>query len=115
MRRSNRHPQNSPPNARDPFGPQPDGRFYYAFEAFEQRLAILRRLIRGSDALILVVGDRGSGKTTLLQRILDTTDHPWKPCRVQTAASAAAGRLSRLRPKTGPTAFLLQKPGGPSC
>ena len=97
---------------RDPFHPEPDKRFYYAFEAFEQRLAILRRLIQGADALMLVVGERGSGKTTLLQRFLATTEIPWKPCRVQTSGSMAVGRLSRIKQRGHPTAFLLQHPGG---
>jgi DamX protein len=111
MRRSTSHRKSTSRNPLDPFGSEPDKRFYYAFEAFEQRLAILRRLIQGSDALILVVGEKGSGKTTLLQRILATTDLPWKPCRVQTAGNAAVGRFSRLKQKANPAAFLLQDPG----
>ena len=95
----------------DPFGPKPDKRYYYAFEAFEQRIAVLRRLLQGADALMLVIGERGSGKTTMLQRILNTIDAASKPCRVQTAASSAIGRLSRLRQRAHPTAFLLQMPG----
>ena len=112
MRRSTSHQKRTSRNPLDPFGSDPDKRFYYAFEAFEQRLAILRRLIQGSDALILVVGEKGSGKTTLLQRVLATTDQPWKPCRVQTAASEAVGRLSRLKSKSSPAAFLLKHPSG---
>jgi general secretion pathway protein A len=112
MRRSTNHRKNSSAVALDPFRPEPDKRFYYAFEAFEQRLAILRRLIQGSDALILVVGEEGSGKSTLLQRILVTTDKPWKPCRVQTAGSAAVGKLSRRKQAGHPSAFLLQNPDG---
>lgn len=94
----------------DPFDPQPDKRFYYAFEAFEQRLAVLRRLLKGTDALILVTGEQGSGKTTLLQRLLATADLPFKPCRVQTAGSPAVGRLPRLKQGGPPTAFLLKDP-----
>ncbi len=112
MRRSTSHRKRTSQNLLDPFSSDPDKRFYYAFEAFEQRLAILRRLIQGSDALILVVGEKGSGKTTLLQRVLATTDQPWKPCRVQTAASEGVGRLSRLKPKSSPAAFLLKDPSG---
>ncbi|KPJ76895.1 MAG: hypothetical protein AMJ54_09905 [Deltaproteobacteria bacterium SG8_13] len=111
MRRSNSHRKKTSRIPIDPFHPEPDKRFYYAFEAFEQRLAILRRLIQGSDALIFVIGERGSGKSTLLQRILATTDLPWKPCRVQTAKSAAGGRRPRLKQKGSPAAFLLQDPG----
>ena len=110
MKRSNSHHQTTSRIHKDPFGPEPDERFYYAFEAFEQRLAILRRLLQGSDALIVVIGEPGSGKTTMLQRILATTDKPWKPCRVQTAASMAVSRLARLKHKGSPTAFLLQDP-----
>jgi DamX protein len=112
MRRSTSQRKSISRKQLDPFGSDPDKRFYYAFEAFEQRLAILRRLIQGSDALILVVGEKGSGKTTLLQRVLDTTDRHWKPCRVQTAASEAVGRLSRLKQKSKPAAFLLKDPSG---
>lgn len=110
MSRSNNHRKEASRIFLDPFGPKPDKRFYYAFEAFEQRLAILRRLIQGTDALILVVGERGSGKSTLLQRVLVTTDKPWKPCRVQTAANMAVGRLSRLKQRGNPAAFLLKDP-----
>ena len=112
MRRSTSHRKRTSRSPLDPFGSDPDKRFYYAFEAFEQRLAILRRLIQGTDALILVVGEKGSGKTTLLQRVLATTDQPWKPCRVQTSASETVGRLSRLKPKSSPAAFLLKDPSG---
>ncbi len=111
MKRSNSHHKTISRIHIDPFGPEPDERFYYAFEAFEQRLAILRRLLQGADALIVVIGEAGSGKTTMLQRILATTDKPWKPVRVQTAASMAVSRLARLKKSGNPAAFLLQDPG----
>ena len=112
MKRSLSRPKTASQGSPDPFGREADSRFYYAFEAFEQRLVLLRRLIDGADALILVIGERGSGKTTLLNRFLSTTDKPWKSCRVQTAVSAAVGSLSRLKQRGHPSAFLLQAPGG---
>jgi type II secretory pathway predicted ATPase ExeA len=54
---------------------------YFAFEALEQRLRMLCRLIAGQDTLILVIGERGSGKSTLLARFLSTCRLAWKDCR----------------------------------
>ena len=63
---------------RDPFAPEPDAKFYYPFESFEQRLQVLNHLVQGTDLLVLVIGESGSGKTTLLHRYLVTTDENWK-------------------------------------
>ena len=63
---------------RDPFAPEPDARFYYPFESFEQRLQLLNHLVQGTDLLVLVIGESGCGKTTLLHRYLVTTDESWK-------------------------------------
>ena len=63
---------------RDPFAPEPDAKFYYPFESFEQRLQVLKHLVQGTDLLVLVIGESGSGKTTLLHRYLVTTDENWK-------------------------------------
>ena len=63
---------------RDPFAPEPDARFYYPFESFEQRLQLLNHLVQGTDLLVLVVGESGCGKTTLLHRYLVKTDENWK-------------------------------------
>ena len=50
---------------RDPFAPEPDAKFYYPFDSFEQRLQVLNHLVQGMDLLVLVIGESGSGKTTL--------------------------------------------------
>ena len=63
---------------KDPFAPEPDAKFYYPFDSFEQRLQVLNHLVQGTDLLVLVVGESGSGKTTLLHRYLVTTDENWK-------------------------------------
>ena len=63
---------------RDPFAPEPDARFYYPFESFEQRLQLLNHLVQGTDLLVLVIGESGCGKTTLLHRYLVKTDESWK-------------------------------------
>jgi len=63
---------------KDPFAPEPDAKFYYPFDSFEQRLQVLRHLVQGTDLLVLVVGESGSGKTTLLHRYLVKTDENWK-------------------------------------
>ena len=68
---------------RDPFAPEPDAKFFYPFESFEQRLQVLNHLVQGMDLLVLIIGESGSGKTTLLHRYLVVTDVPWKAGRVQ--------------------------------
>ena len=67
---------------RDPFAPEPDAKFYYPFDSFEQRLQLLRHLVRGTDLLVLVIGEAGSGKTTLLHRYLVRSDETWKADRI---------------------------------
>ena len=57
--------------------------FYFAYDAFEQRLALLRRLLKSSEGLILVIGDKGSGKTTLLHRFVHSAKIPWKTYRIR--------------------------------
>ena len=68
---------------RDPFAPEPDAKFYYPFDSFEQRLQVLNHLVQGTDLLVLVIGESGSGKTILLHRYLVTADVRWKTDRVQ--------------------------------
>lgn len=67
---------------RDPFAPEPDAKFYYPFDSFEQRLQLLNYLVQGTDLLVLVIGETGCGKTTLLHRYLVTSDETWKADRI---------------------------------
>jgi len=99
----------------DPFSPEPDQdqRFYYAFEAFEQRLTLLKRLVRGKDVLILVIGELGSGKTTLLNRYLASADAAWRPCRVRTPSTADPKRRQLLKNLNNHPAYLLKDAGDP--
>jgi DamX protein len=75
---------------RDPFAADRDLFFYYAADAFEQRVALLKRLQEGSDVLILVLGESGSGKTTLLKRFLDSLDAPWRTGRIRARTKPSA-------------------------
>ena len=67
---------------RDPFALEPDAKFYYPFNSFEQRLQVLDHLVQGTDLLVLVIGESGSGKTTLLHRYLVKTAVQWKAGRI---------------------------------
>lgn len=99
----------------DPFSsaPDQDQRFYYAFEAFEQRLTLLKRLVRGKDVLILVIGELGSGKTTLLNRYLASTDAVWKKCRIRTPSAADPKRRQLLKNLDNHLAYRLKDAGDP--
>lgn len=99
----------------DPFSPVPDQdqRFYYAFEAFEQRLTLLKRLVRGKDVLILVIGELGSGKTTLLNRYLASADADWKTCRLRTPSTTDPKRRRLLKNLNNHPAYLLKDAGDP--
>ena len=77
---------------RDPFAPEPDAKFYYPFESFEQRLQVLKHLVQGTDLLVLVVGESGSGKTTLLHRYLVTSDVRWKADRIHTDGTSTSDK-----------------------
>jgi septal ring-binding cell division protein DamX/type II secretory pathway predicted ATPase ExeA len=100
---------------RDPFSPVPDQdqRFYYAFEAFEQRLTLLKRLVRGKDVLILIIGELGSGKTTLLNRYLASADAAWKTCRLRTPSTTDPKRRQLLKNLNNHPAYLLKDAGDP--
>ena len=43
----------------DPFSPEHDPLFYFPVASFEQRLALLKRLVQGTDVLVLVIGEPG--------------------------------------------------------
>jgi DamX protein len=64
-----------------PFAPDAKRPFYFSIETVEQRLRLLKRLMAGQDALILVIGERGSGKTTLMKRLFDTVTIPCRQGR----------------------------------
>ena len=74
---------------KDPFSLEPDPKFYYALSSFEQRLALLKRLVEGTDILVLVIGEPGSGKTTLLKRYLSFSGKIWAPGKIRTSPAAA--------------------------
>jgi type II secretory pathway predicted ATPase ExeA len=72
-----------------PSGPSAPGAkrpFYFVIESVEQRLRLLKRLMAGHDALILVIGERGGGKTTLLKRLIDTVTIPCRQGRFREPA-----------------------------
>lgn len=69
---------------RNPFAPEPDAKFYYPFDSYEQRLKVLNHLVQGTDLLVLVIGESGSGKTSLLHRYLVAAEGNWKTDQLQT-------------------------------
>jgi DamX protein len=93
---------------RDPFSPEPDAKFYYPFDSFEQRLQVLEHLVQGTDLLVLVIGESGSGKTTLLHRYLVTTDGQWKSGQIQTDSTGASDKMSTGEQPKGYPVFIQQ-------
>lgn len=90
---------------REPFRNEPDPYFYFTYEAFEQRLETLRRLLQSGEPLTVIVGDRGSGKTTLLQRYLsDFDDDSWKIYRLRISGA------SRRSTAEIHSAYMLREP-----
>ena len=106
------HNKPTRPEQREPFSLQPDQRFYYPVESFEQRLTLLKMLVQGADTLILVIGEPGSGKTTLLNRYLATNDLEWESYRIRAhSATRRQQRQEAHRPYF--TAFVLKKASDP--
>jgi len=93
---------------RDPFAPEPDAKFYYPFDSFEQRLQVLNHLVQGMDLLVLVIGESGSGKTTLLHRYLVTTAVPWKAGRIHIDRTGASDKPSPGQPSDSYPVFAQQ-------
>lgn len=98
---------------KDPFSPEPDPAFYYAFDSFEQRLKVLQGLVQGTDILVLVIGEPGSGKTTLLHRYLAATDEKWKAVRILTDPDTASPRTTDTLDRGGYPAYILQDSESP--
>jgi len=65
-----------PESPSEPFAPGAKRPFYFLIETVEQRLRLLKRLMAGQDALILIIGEWGSGKTTLMKRLIDAVSIP---------------------------------------
>jgi type II secretory pathway predicted ATPase ExeA len=98
---------------RDPFAPEPDAKFYYPFDSFEQRLQVLDHLVQGTDLLVLVVGETGSGKTTLLHRYLVTTDVSWKADLITPSPASVADPASTEEQQHGYPVFVQQDAADP--
>ena len=98
---------------KDPFSPEPDPACYYASDSFEQRLKVLQGLVRGTDALGMVIGERGSGKTTLLKRYLAAADGRWKAVRILTDPETATPRTTDTLERGGHPAYVLQDSEAP--
>jgi DamX protein len=98
---------------RDPFAPEPDAKFYYPFDSFEQRVQVLNHLVQGTDLLVLVVGESGSGKTTLLHRYLVTTDESWKADRIKPSPASVSDPASTEAQQPGYPVFVQQDAADP--
>ena len=98
---------------KDPFQPEPDLLLYHAFESFEQRLNILKRLAQSTDVIVLVVGESGSGKTTLLYRFLSLYEAFWRAGKIQTDSSKTAIKSSPSENQSGLPAIVLQDSDDP--
>jgi type II secretory pathway predicted ATPase ExeA/septal ring-binding cell division protein DamX len=98
---------------KDPFSPEPDPAFYYAFDSFEQRLKVLRGLVQGTDILVLIIGEPGSGKTTLLNRYLAAAEGQWKSVRILTDPDTASPRTTDTLDRGGYPAYVLQDSENP--
>ena len=77
---------------KDPFSPEPDPSFYFAFESIEHRMSVFKNLVEGTDILVLVSGEPGSGKTSLLNRYFASSEKMWKPCRLRADPAAVSVR-----------------------
>ena len=93
---------------RDPFAPEPDAKFYYPFDSYEQRLKVLDHLVQGTDLMVLVIGESGSGKTSLLHRYLATAEGHWKTDRIQTDGLSLADKSGSGPKSDGYPVFVQQ-------
>ena len=98
---------------RDPFAPEPDAKFYYPFDSFEQRLQLLHYLVQGTDLLVLIIGEAGGGKTTLLHRYLFTSNETWKAARIPTAPAGESESALNGEQQDGYPVFIQQDAADP--
>lgn len=75
-----------------PFLPDPDDAFIYEDAGLGGQLGVLQHLVRFSDALIVVTGERGIGKTTLIRQFL-SQHQGWQTCFVQAHALLSANEI----------------------
>lgn len=62
--------------------PEGGGARFYSTAEFNQRLDLIRHLIRNSDRTLLIRGDSGVGKSTLLAYLQRLADAEWQICRI---------------------------------
>ena len=98
---------------KDPFSPEPDPSFYYAFDSHGQRLTVFKNLVEGTDNLVLVSGQPGSGKTTLLNRYFASSVKMWKPCRLRADPAATSVKTPEPEAHHGYPAYIQQDPKAP--
>ena len=91
----------------DPFSNEGELDFYYSFEALEQRLSTLKQLLKGSDFLILVIGEQGSGKTTMMNRFMKESEEEWAACRIRAKSRVDSGESAQLQNLDGHLAYIL--------
>lgn len=97
----------------EPFSPEPDSRYYYSFDSFEQRLKVLQGLVQGADLFVLVIGEPGSGKTTLLNRYLDSSGLQWQFARIHMDPETGPDPSSQPRAQRTYPAYISQDPANP--
>ena len=98
---------------RDPFAPEPDAKFYYPFDSFEQRLQLLSYLVQGTDLLVLVIGEAGCGKTTLLHRYLVKSDETWRADRIRPESAGESDSALTGEQQDGYPVFIQQDAADP--
>lgn len=75
-----------------PFLPDPDGPFIYEDAALNGQLGVLQHLVRFSDLLIVITGDKGVGKTTLIRQFLSQYEGR-QTCFIQAHAFVSADEI----------------------
>ena len=92
-----------------PFSNESDNQFYFPTHAFEQRLAMLRRMVLGKDYIVLVIGEEGSGKTMLLNQYLETTGASWRRCKIKAYDKQTSNRATTLDQLDDRSAYILRE------
>ncbi len=75
-----------------PFLPDPEDTFIYEDAGLGGQLGVLQHLVRFSDVLIVITGERGAGKTTLIRQFLSQYQG-WQTCFVQAHALLSANEI----------------------